>query len=346
MPDFNLLKVFKNLMGPSDPEEQLNTPKRKRKPNPVRTFILDSVIVVLLLAGLFYIGSGGRAGRETGDADLGNTAQKADRGKAVSPAMKAEDGKEKASVESPDTKKGAPPEEKSAPELNTKIALTEESRPKKTKPAVVETPSRAPVAPPEKAEKPATAAVESPVEKKDASKPIKPIVSRPVAKAAPQVSSKSESSEKKEEVFRIRFAVCQMAESCQQVKNALEQKGVKVSVTKTQHNLKTYHVALGPWPTRSHTQKPGELLLQKGIKTSLLVSGGKFFLITMPEFSQAQARKTLGVAVKEGIEGKTFSRQETQDMYKVYGGSYGDMERARRAMNDYKKKGIDCIVEH
>ena len=330
LPDLNIRRIFDSFRGPSSVDPEPEPPKKKRKSGPVKTFIIDSMVVVLLLGALFYIGSG-----RPGKKPVGSTADpvSAPSAKPATPAPVKTAPKTKPA---PPVKSAAPAPVKTAPKTKpTPRVIPVVPAPVKAAPKTKPTPRVIPVVPaPVKAApktKPAPTA-----------EPIKPIVSRPVAKNIPR---KSRKSSKRKKVYRIRFAVCQIEESCRKVQDRLSKKGVKAALEKTVHNLMTHHVALGPWRTRSHAQKAKGDLLKLGIKSSLLVSGDRYFMITKPEFSLARVRKTLSATTRAGFKGKIFSRKETQDMYKVYGQSLGNPEQARLIRNQYKKKGIDCIVE-
>ena len=303
-------RIFDSFRGPSTVEKEQGPPKKKRRSSPVKTFIIDSIVVVLLIGALFYIGSG-RSAKVPGGATPDPLSAPSTNTVATSPVR-------------------AEPKAKPAPPVKQAVPEPVRAEPK-AKPA-----------PPVKQAVPEPVRAEPKAKPAPKAEPIKPIVSRPVAKDLPKAPG---GPAKHKKVYRIRFAVCQMEESCRDVQSRLLKEGVKASLEKTVHNLMTHHVALGPWPTRSHAQKAGDDLLKIGIKSSLLVSGDKFFMITNPEYSLARVRKTLSTTTRAGFKGKVFSRKETQEMYKVYGESLEDPEEARRIRNQYKKKGMDCIVE-
>jgi hypothetical protein len=180
---------------------------------------------------------------------------------------------------------------------------------------------------------------------KEAEIPAESITSRPVARDMPVAPEKPVERRKEAEGYRLRFAVCQIKENCEKIKTGLTEKRVEASLEKTTQELETHHAALGPWHTATEARQMGERLMKKRIKTSLMSSGEKFYLVTEPELSLKKARETLAEARKAGIDGKSFTRRESQEVFKVYGESFGKRDAARQKMDYYRRKGIDCVVE-
>ena len=349
--------------------------KRKKKSSPVKTFIIDSVVVLLLLLALYFIAQGRKQqpqgqfteGVPTSDAQTEDEKDRVASGKFSAPNLQKKGETpsvrpkkvEKKTAPAPSAPKPVvvkpSPAASPAPQPPTssvaKEAPAESGKPKafvftdneyyqkSTAPVPTAGGSRPqPVAAPQ-ASQPKAPAPPTPQQ-------IEPIASRPVAKDAPPALDKVEKpSIQRSSVIRIRFAVCKLEESCVQVRDSLAGKGVKTVIEKTMHEIKTYHVALGPWPTRANAENSGAQLAKVGIKSSLLVSGDKYFMISAPEYSEAHASKTRAAAASAGFEGKVFSRKETSDMYKVYSQPYPDRVSATRQKDQYRKKGIDCILE-
>ena len=145
--------------------------------------------------------------------------------------------------------------------------------------------------------------------------------------------------------YRLRFALCRARESCEQIRSTLSEAGITVALEKARQDFQTYHAALGPWHTPAHSRQAAAELNKIGIKTTTLVSADKYYLITEPEMSERAAKDTLKKAREAGMDGKTFDRMDSLEVFVVYGESFDKPNVARQRMAHYRKLGFDCIVE-
>jgi len=178
----------------------------------------------------------------------------------------------------------------------------------------------------------------------ESQEPLEQMLSRPVGKDASEEEAVKKSSGKPK-TYRIRFAVCESRISCQNVQDRLRSKKISSRLEKAGQRITVFHVALGPWPTLSHANEASHKLSGQGLATSVLGSQGKTYLVTSPRFFKKDVEKDQALAKAAGYEGKIFSRYEIQEMFKVYGETFKDQASARKRLDFYRKKGLDCLIE-
>ncbi|VAX21722.1 hypothetical protein MNBD_NITROSPINAE04-2368 [hydrothermal vent metagenome] len=169
-------------------------------------------------------------------------------------------------------------------------------------------------------------------------------VSRPVAEKAAGARGKRGKPES-EDVWYIRFALCVMEKSCEQVLAGLKEKGVEAYVVNSVATLTTHRVTAGPWPTGAQARQAMEKLGKRGYKSSVFTSGESYFFSTEPLASQAVAEKQCGIIKASGSGCATSSKKEARAVYKVYQGAFKNKRDAVKKRRGYTTRGIDCIVE-
>ena len=187
---------------------------------------------------------------------------------------------------------------------------------------------------------------QAPVAASDAEKPLAPVISRPVAKDLDALHSQAVKPAPKKGVWKVRFAICNMEQSCREVMEKLAAKGVPATLeVEKVEAAKTLRVVLGPWPTAGQAEQAISTLREKGVEASLFSTRDKYFILSKPQAYQKEADQTLETAKAAGFEGKSFYRRETRDMFKVFGEKLKSRERAEKKAEYYKRKGIDCYLE-
>ncbi len=166
------------------------------------------------------------------------------------------------------------------------------------------------------------------------------LISRPVAEKAARVREPEST-----DVWYIRFALCVMKKSCEQVLAGLKGKGVKAYIVNSMASLTTHRITAGPWPTGAQARQAMEKLEKRGYKSSIFTSGESYFFSTEPLASQAVAEKQCGIIKTSGSGGRTSSKKEARNVYKVYEGAFKNKRGAVKKRTAYTKRGIDCIVE-
>jgi len=161
------------------------------------------------------------------------------------------------------------------------------------------------------------------------------------AEKTARVKEKPESTD----VWYIRFALCVMKKSCEQVLAGLKGKGVKAYIVNGTASLTTHRITAGPWPTGAQARQAMEKLEKRGYKSFIFTSGESYFFSTEPLASQAVAEKQCGIIKTSGSGCRTSSKKEVRAVYKVYEGAFENKRGAVKKRTAYTKLGIDCIVE-
>ncbi|VAX24390.1 hypothetical protein MNBD_NITROSPINAE03-1022 [hydrothermal vent metagenome] len=167
------------------------------------------------------------------------------------------------------------------------------------------------------------------------------LISRPVAEKAARVREEPGLTD----VWYIRFALCVMKKSCEQILAGLKGKGVKAYIVNGAASLTTHRVTAGPWPTGAQARQAMEKLEKRGYKSSIFTSGESYFFSAEPLASQAMAEKQCGIIKASGGGCKTSSKKEARIVYKIYEGAFKNKRDAVKKRTAYIKRGIDCIVE-
>lgn len=167
------------------------------------------------------------------------------------------------------------------------------------------------------------------------------LISRPIAQKAATARTKPESGG----AWRIRFALCAIKKSCEEIIARLKGQGVNAYILEGVANVTTHRAIAGPWPTRAHVSQTRSKLKQDWRDSSIFTSGGRFFLSTEPLASRAVAEKECRIIKAMGSECRLSSKKEARKVYKVYEGAYKSKRDAVNRRMAYSRRGIDCIVE-
>jgi len=181
--------------------------------------------------------------------------------------------------------------------------------------------------------------------------PIKPIMSRPVAKEAasqrkpPGIAGRKTKAGQKGDIWSVRFALCVMERSCKEIVGKLKRQGIYAFMVEGEAVLTMREIVIGHWRTAAGAKAAREELSKSAIKLSLFTSGGGFYLTTGPIPGPMAAEQTLATIRLKGYRAEKVSKKAARKVYKVYEGAYNNKENANKRLSVYKKRGIDCIVE-
>jgi cell division septation protein DedD len=169
-----------------------------------------------------------------------------------------------------------------------------------------------------------------------------PTPSRPIAdKASGAIKSKLYSKE----VWYIRFALCVMEKSCNDILAGLKRKGVNAYMIKSKASVMIHRAIVGSWPTGAHAQGAKEKLQQAGFQSSLFSSGARFYLSTAPFTAPNQAEAACRRIESMDFSCERSSKKEIRKVYKVYEKAYKNKRQAVMRREIYSRRGIECIVE-
>ena len=146
-------------------------------------------------------------------------------------------------------------------------------------------------------------------------------------------------------VWRVRFGLCLMKESCEKISERLREKGIITQLVTGVLPITTYRVIIGPFGTGSHAKQAGLRLAQLGYNTTLFTSESQHFLSTKPYDKKEDSTTILRKVRSLGYEALESSRIERQTVFKVYKGAYKTASEALKERSRFKNKGIECIVE-
>lgn len=179
---------------------------------------------------------------------------------------------------------------------------------------------------------------------------VKPAVRKaPAAKpeersgpAAPPAAA-PEPEEKKG--WAVRFAVCVYRESCQSLAARLDKMGIDTVIMEDFVEMPVSRVTVGPFTDGGAADAARRRLMGKGVRAHIAASGGGNYLSAGPFPSKGEAEKAALKMRSAGYEPRISSPRERTRVYKLYDKSRRREEEAREKMAEYRKSGIECILE-
>lgn len=169
---------------------------------------------------------------------------------------------------------------------------------------------------------------------------LKPIASRPVA-----MEAALNESNRPEQVWSVRFAVCVYKKSCEEVRAKLRKKGISSYLAKSSVSILTHYVLVGPWNVKSSVDHVARKLKAAGVGASLFSIENKYYLSTRPTATGKTAGETLKKVWSMGYRARMASKKGPQSMYKVYSGAFKDRKRAKKELRGFTNRGIECVLE-
>ncbi|MGK7346374.1 MAG: SPOR domain-containing protein [Candidatus Nitrospinota bacterium M3_3B_026] len=159
--------------------------------------------------------------------------------------------------------------------------------------------------------------------------------------AHPAAAPKSE--EKKG--WAVRFAVCVYRESCEKLAGRLEKRGIETFMEEDFAEITASRVTVGPFADGGAADTARNRLMEKGVGAGLTASGEGSYLSAGPFFGKEEAEKAARKMRSAGHEPRISTQKEKMRVYKLYNGSWREEKEARRKMAEYRKSGIECILE-
>jgi len=166
------------------------------------------------------------------------------------------------------------------------------------------------------------------------------IVSRPVARDA-----RADPITDEEDVWSIRFSLCVYRDSCESVLEMLKREGIDAYLDEGMAEIEVYRVVLGPWPTASGADEATARLRREGVDFSRFSVEDRFYLSAGPFVDEQTAFGVLKKAKDMGYRGDAPSKTEARKVYKVYEGKFANKSAASKELLNYKKRGIECVLE-
>jgi hypothetical protein len=177
---------------------------------------------------------------------------------------------------------------------------------------------------------------------------VKPNATRSVTPTRPvAASAKAPKASKvaKEKIYRIRFGLCLYKQSCEEIIRKLKRRNVSATLSRSTTKLLTHKVMVGPWSTKAHAIDASGKIGKQLVKTSILTSNNKFYLLTevYPDSKKADSiRDKIG---SMGYRAERVSKREPRKVYKVFEGAYKNKAGAIKRQKHFADKGFGCIVE-
>ncbi|VAX19335.1 hypothetical protein MNBD_NITROSPINAE04-1586 [hydrothermal vent metagenome] len=170
---------------------------------------------------------------------------------------------------------------------------------------------------------------------------LKPIVSRPVAKDAALVATKTVVND----IWVLRFGLCFYKKSCESIQERLKKMGMPAYITKSTTNLLAHRVVVGPWAMASVAEDVREKVEKSGIVSASFSAEDKYYLSTSAVTRKKQAKARLKKIQDLGYRAKLVSKREPFEVYKVYGKSFNNEKKAKIAMQNFLFSRIECVLE-
>ncbi len=170
---------------------------------------------------------------------------------------------------------------------------------------------------------------------------LKPIVSRPVAKDAALVATKTVAND----IWVLRFGLCFYKKSCESIQERLKKIGMPAYITKSTVNLLAHRIVVGPWAMASVAEDVKGKVEKSGIVSASFSAEDKYYLSTSAVTRKKQAKARLKKIQDLGYRAKLVSKREPFEVYKVYGKSYNNEKKAKIAMQNFLFSRIECVLE-
>jgi cell division protein FtsN len=146
--------------------------------------------------------------------------------------------------------------------------------------------------------------------------------------------------------WRVRFAVCNLLESCEVLKGELAAEGIASEVVSYPDNSMTYQAKVGPFGDRQRTQRARHDLEIKGIILADVIIGSLFYLVSSETSDQEGVKLVVTKTIEAGYPASLVPSPHGKITYKLFGiDSYSSRSATEASIKQIRKRGIRCIAE-